>query len=854
MRARRTLIVCAMITAMTGLVPFAGSAGGASPAPLAPETPDNANTAYTILPPGNGYPDGPTQYDGDDQASMYDHLDDPVADHKLTDADLAKYFKQESLAQKAGLKDRVEDLNSTGHNVVIRWDSFSVPHVHGATAADVAYGSGYATAEARFLILELARLFGRTGLLETAGGGDGILNVITHLDTLPRVNYTEPELQKSIDDALAAAPAGEGPKVKSALDSYLSGINHWYAGNASPPPLLKLLGLQDPKPWTETDVVAAGIAVDDIFGAGGGDEVGNARALQALQSKFGPAQGKALYDDLRMPDDPNKATTAPGNFPYPRYADGSNHKVDPNAVAMVDPETTSMVQGFVQPPPAHASNHLVLAASRSKSHHPIMVGGPQSAYFYPQLLFEMELQGGGYKASGITFPGIGPWIVIGHSTSYAWTATSGNSDLVDERIEKLCAPAGTAVTKDTHAYVFNGRCVPMTKPDGDAHTMWRTVHGPVIGTATVKGAPVAIARQRASRNKEAMASAAFWRLNQGTVTNARQFASTMSSIPMSFNWSYVNQRDIAYFHSGLYPVRAAGASYDLPNWGTGQWEWPGAVPWRQHPQAINPPSGEIVSWNNTPARGWQSADNAWGEGAIQRSRLISDRAANLTNATPAAAVNAVQDAGTADLRGQLVVPEVLAVLGKSKAPAGKAYLEEIRTKLGAYAASGAHRRDRNYNYFYDDPMTPVVDNLWQPLLHATFDPALGAYMTDDKLRRPQALDNPPAASGSAFDEIGWYTLEWRELRRARGAEARPAGTPALCGGGSLAKCRKAMWDALDVAYHKTLATQFLANPNVSQWVGWTVPDRISFLPYIFNSDSMRWVNKPTFQQVMSFGK
>jgi hypothetical protein len=150
-------------------------------------------------------------------------------------------------------------------------------------------------------------------------------------------------------------------------------------------------------------------------------------------------------------------------------------------------------------------------------------------------------------------------------------------------------------------------------------------------------------------------------------------------------------------------------------------------------------------------------------------------------------------------------------------------------------------------------MTLVVDNLWQPLLHATFDPALGTYMTDDKLRRPQALDNPPAASGSAFDEIGWYTLEWRELRRARGAEVRPAGTPALCCGGSLAKCRKAMWDALDVSYHKTLATRFLANPNVSQWVGWTVPDRISFLPYIFNSDSTRWVNKPTFQQVMSFG-
>jgi hypothetical protein len=151
-------------------------------------------------------------------------------------------------------------------------------------------------------------------------------------------------------------------------------------------------------------------------------------------------------------------------------------------------------------------------------------------------------------------------------------------------------------------------------------------------------------------------------------------------------------------------------------------------------------------------------------------------------------------------------------------------------------------------------MTPVVDNLWQPLLHAIFDSALGTYMTDDKLRRPQALDNPPAASGSAFDEIGWYTLESRELRRVRGAEARPAGTAGLCGGGDLAKCQAAMWSALDVAYQQTRAAQFLGNPNVSQWAKWTVPDRIAFLPYIFNFNSMRWVNKPTYQQVMSFGK
>jgi hypothetical protein len=34
---------------------------------------------------------------------------------------------------------------------------------------------------------------------------------------------------------------------------------------------------------------------------------------------------------------------------------------------------------------------------------------------------------------------------------------------------------------------------------------------------------------------------------------------------------------------------------------------------------------------------------------------------------------------------------------------------------------------------------------------------------------------------------------------------------------------------------------------------WAIGERIRFVPYVANLDSMRWVNRPTFQQVISFG-
>ena len=855
-----TTSVVAVVALLSSCVPASGPPPIAGTPPPGSAATDSALAAFTVLPPGNGGIDGPTNNDVDDQRLLYDGLDDPVAAGTLTDADLTTYYKPARLGSAAAPGDRIEDFSSRGREVRVRWDRWSVPHVQGQRATDVAYGAGYASAEARFAIMEVLRRLGRSGLLEVAGGIEDVAGQLAHIGDFPHVAYSDAELNAQIDRAVAAAPtASEGRQILAAMDAYVAGVNAWMTQAVHWPPLLASLGVAAPAPFTRADIVASGIAVNDIFGYAGGDEVGNAEALRTLADRFGPTIGRAVFDDLRDADDPAATTTAPGRFPYPLFASSGTSAAtdvsieDPAAVALPDRDATAMVAGSSDHAPPHASNWVLLDAGHSATRHPVFVGGPQSSYFAPQLLFEMELQGGGYRASGITMPGLGPWVVIGHSTDYAWSATSGDSDQVDERIERLCEPDGAAPSTSSRSYLFNGACLAMTKGDAsDPQALWRTVHGPVVGTTTVGGEPVAIAKQRSSRGFEAEASVSFWRLSRGEVTTAAEFAPTMQYVPMSFNWAYVNSSDIAYFHSGRYPVRAAGTSGDLPSWGTGQWEWRGYLDWTQQPQVIDPPQGFLASWNNKPAPGWRTADDDWGTGGVQRVDLLAERMRALDNATVADVVSAHQDAATADLRGSAIVPSMLAVLATGPAPSAR--LDDLRSRLGTYAASGAHRRDRDHDYFYDDAMTPVVDNLFGPLVHAVFDDVLGsAYMSDGGPRRPGSLDNPPVSTGSAFNTPTWYSLVQRELQRAAGTVNRPVGVPPMCGAGDLAVCRARLWSALERAAYLTQDQQLFKQADVDTWRKWTVPERITFLPYVVDANSMRWVNRPTFEQVMSFG-
>ena len=97
----------------------------------------------------------------------------------------------------------------------------------------------------------------------------------------------------------------------------------------------------------------------------------------------------------------------------------------------------------LQAMPKHMSNALVVNGKDSASGHPIAVFGPQVSYFAPQILMLEDLHSPDYAAEGASFPGTG-LVELGRGEDYAWSATSAGSDLIDQRLEKICNPSGGA--------------------------------------------------------------------------------------------------------------------------------------------------------------------------------------------------------------------------------------------------------------------------------------------------------------------------------------------------------------------------------------------------------------------------
>ncbi|MDX6479480.1 MAG: hypothetical protein QOG29_2067, partial [Gaiellaceae bacterium] len=737
----------------------------------------------------------------------------------VTNRDLTRLFKPATLGLAGAKPTRVETLPRPG--VRILRDRFDVPHVRGSTQADVMYGAGWATAEDRGLLLSLIRGPSRVAALDIPGI-DPIGLALSGRSFVPSAQ-TEAYLAKQVDDLRASGP--QGRRLVALVNAYVAGINGYYRKAGTPV-----------APFTANDVVAAAALIAARFGANGGDEPRRSELLGALQRDFGAAKGRSIWDDLREANDPETPVSVPGRFPYalpPADAPGS---------VVLEPGS---VTAAPVPPAGAMSNAILIGAKRSATGHPIFVAGPQVGYFFPQFFLEADLHGGGFDTRGVIFPGV-PFVVIGRGLDFVWSATSSRADNIDVFAETLCGG------DDAH-YFFGGECRAMTVFDAgelvrfDERTPLRfreTVHGPVIGYATVRGgARVALALQRSTRGRELRSAGAFYGLDTNRVTSARSFLKNMSGIEFSFDWFYADNRDIAMFSSGRLPVRAPGTDPSLPTVGTGAFEWRGFLTAAQHAQGVNPASGAIVNWNNKPAADVGSADENWAYGSVQRVQLLNAGVAARQKHTVASVASLMNKAATQDLRAIALVPTIAAVVRSGALPPAPAAL--VLNVLDQWTLKGASRLDRDGDGKVDDPGAAIMDAAYPYIANAVLAPVLG---TD--LPQLRALEDPSDdanTQGSAYLD-GWYGYIDKDLRALLGKPVRGAFANRYCGAGDLTSCRLALIDALDAAAKDLGAAQ---GPDISKWRADANAERIHFTSGIL-PETMRWTNRPTFQQIFSF--
>lgn len=796
------------MTVLTFAISFPSPARGGSPEE---EGTDYAGTALNILPSGQ-YGAVPPPEGATDQAQMYDALTTQFDD--VTDDDLTTYFKSQALGASEDEGPLVEEEDTPDGITIVR-DKYNVPHITGETYDDVIKGAGWVSAQDRGLLLEQARYNARVAAIDAPGLR--AIDLIANLATFEPSDQTEQEIAEQTK-ALEAEGA-KGKAVLRDIDTFISGINAYYEQSGS-----------DAEPWTRNDIYALNAVKGQFVGDGGGGEASRSMFLDALIAELGEIDGTAVFEDLRESYDPESAASVPGSVefqPAPRSTKG-NMILDDGSFTAVDAVDRQ-----------EASNALLVSADRSANGHPLMVAGPQIGYFYPGFLLEMDLNGPGIHARGASTVPLPGYILIGRSEDYAWSLTSAGLDIIDTYVETLCEGSDTK-------YEYKGKCEDMEEfdagiLDGEPVTFFRTVHGPVIGYATVDGERVAVTRKRASYGRDVVDQLLFRDLTLGEVDNARDFFRSVNQTPQTFNSFYIDDQDIAVFTSGAVPIRPRDVDPGLPIDGRGNYEWGDTIGFAQHPRGINPPNGEIINWNNRPIGGYRAADENWALGSIQRVELLTDNLSDGDDLTLGDLVAAMNAGATQDVRVMQLEPVLAEVLRGGPAPSERE--EQMLQLLDDWREAGGSRLDRDQDGLIDDPGAAIMDAAWPKLADAWADPVLGD-LKENLAEVISRFDQPP---GGQYE--GWHGYMDKDLRTLLDEDVEGPFTMQYCGAGDLDACRESLWEALRAAGDELAAAQ---GDDPSAWRADATAERIEFVPGLLPF-TMQYSNRPSgIQQVITF--
>jgi acyl-homoserine lactone acylase PvdQ len=865
----------------------------------------NATQLISFLTTGNRPPHNNDQY------AMYEDL--VYAAPGLDASRIGEFFKDASFGVREGDVERnytpqcslptAPQSDACEQVRIVRDRGFGVPHIYGSTRAGAIFGTGYAAAEGRLFLIDALRHAGRAQLSSFAGGAEA--NREMDHDVWANQPYTESELRMQFDrgDDLYGA---RGVQVQRDVVNFVDGINQYIAEARLNP--LKMPGEygainrpQGPSDWKVTDVIATASLVAGIFGRGGGNEVGSALVLEQARERFGRKKGKKAWADFRSAEDPEAQTTVhKKKFAYgktPRKVRG-RALPDPGSTRVEEVAPGAGGGGGGLLPGLRAlqggSNALLVSARESESGRPLAVMGPQVSYFTPQLLMEQDVHapktssGPAIDARGAAFPGVNLYVQLGRGRDFSWSATSAGQDITDTFAVPLCEPDGSQPSLDSQHYLYRGQCLSFeilertnswvpnladqTPPGSETLRTLRTKLGLVTHRATIKGEPYAYTKLRVTYFHEADSAFGFSRFNDpDAIRGPQDFQRAAHDIQYTFNWFYADDEHIAYFNSGKNPVRARKVDPNFPTMGTPRFEWRGfqpvptvaadQTPFRKHPQVID--QTFLTSWNNKQARAFRAADDNYGYQSLYRVKPLDDRIRRATKGkrkmSLAELIDAMEDAGTVDLRGDAVLKWALKVIEARKVKDGE--LRSAIATLQRWRRSGAHRRDRDGNGVYEDAdAVRIMDAWWPRLLEAQFKPALGDGLFE-RIQTMIGLDDEPRAQGSAY-QSGWYGYAEKDLRSVLGgggARNAPRGrsphvkgrySREYCGGGKLRKCRARLIGSLKQALAvppEELYGSDSCDGGDPQWCN----DAVRFRALgAITQPPMHWINRPTFQQVV----
>ena len=247
------------------------------------------------------------------------------------------------------------------------------------------------------------------------------------------------------------------------------------------------------------------------------------------------------------------------------------------------------------------SNAIAVGPTRSSDGSTMLVINSHQPLTGPVAWYEAHLQSAqGLNVMGGLFPGA-PAIAVGFTPETAWAATVNKPDLVDVYVldvdpdnpnrYQLDGQWLDLETKDVKIDVLIWGFIPWSVTE----TVYRSVHGPVLktghGTYAVRYAGMGELRQVEQ----------WLAMNRARSLPAWIDAMAMNRI-QSFNFVFAAASgDIQFMHNAQLPRRASGWDWTLYLPGDrSDLIWHDFYPTHRLPQVTNPPSGFVLSTNQTP--------------------------------------------------------------------------------------------------------------------------------------------------------------------------------------------------------------------------------------------------------------
>jgi len=634
--------------------------------------------------------------------------------------------------------------------VEILVDDRGIPHIFGASEADLAYGLGFMHARDRLFQLQLFKHAALGRLTELFG--EELLEADREL--------------RLVSVGLEAQFNALSERDKVLLTHYAAGVNAG-ARHASRTAEMALLGVHFEEFHAQDSLAIARLQAWDLA-QDRTEEWARSRILarlppsdprRALFLAPVPSGGVAVVPG---------AAPVPSSAPVPQTPPPALPGGDEGPLGLYErplPPRAQAILAAVRARGPAGSNAWAVAGDKTRSGHAVLCNDPHLAHSAPAAFYLAHLEHPGFTAAGATVAGV-PAVVIGFTRHLAWGLTVSFADTQD--LVRIHPAPG----KPGH-YLLDGVPTPYGQLEqvfklGDSPSArqvresWRTtVFGPVLpGGYDEKKEPgdelaILWAGFQAGGRNEHMVSG-FWDLAQARTEEEATAAIEKFSLAGQNVLLAFTDGAIAYRLAAMVPIRSSSELISLPRDGEqSSAGWSGFLTAEQKPRLTRPQRGYIVSANQRVVEeGGVAAEQIGGIAALpNRARRITELLeAQLSSGKPATEELAAIQQDVVSLEGRELAP----LLGKvcpARLPGQpdtrvQAFCEAVRGFDGTYSTGSTGAL----------PFTLLMEELKRELIHAHLgrelerlmkprdflNGTLSAALLAERAGRPSALFDDPA--------------------------------------------------------------------------------------------------------------